>query len=646
MQDFKETLYALEVALYNICKRETQLSEQMRKLADYTEHLTADIETVRHLLAQLPVDDLTNVLPNSRLPIAAVAASVEEQSSVEQEADIPDSVLAADALLLSESAQAKAADTPESFDAEPEMINPVGLSGSQPLYMKTPSKTSDQFEMDLGIRWLSRIGIVALLIGLAMALSYTFPSFPNAMKILTGFIIAAGLFFGGGWLYKGMPVLGRILQGGGLSVGYLSVFATFFIPGVQLLTAPGLGLFSLFAYVGLVLGLAHRMPSQTVAMLSLAFGYYTAGYAESSTIALLSSGILSLGTIGLLKFHQDWKILPKINLLGALSSYLYWFHTGLYNDLTAQLYLGYTFLLFHTASMLRGDKGDIVLNQMNVIGFYAIYSSTQPVCEPAGSLEALLAIVELVSLRIMKSLKTQQENSEFSYGLVILSLLFAGIATMRYFHGVTLFTILFAEVLCWGFLSMRGRYRIPLISATYIGFGIAYFGSLFRLSNTAHTPLALGAIWMVVVAFLLEAIPFKRHQIGARSTLLYASSLYLLFALLIAVPAEWRTISLFGTGFAFLSTGFLARRKLYRIAGLVWVFALGGFSMLGDMSQLSMGYKILMFILMGIGLLGGSYGYSLLEKKLSKTDVAQAEAPETTMTAEALLKSSANFDDL
>lgn len=296
MPDLKETFYNIEVALYRICNKEEKLTQQMRNLADQTDQVITEVRHLKELLAEVPLDQLQTL----------ITAPASEPKPVQKEIE------PAPISLLEPGPQVVLADANPTIYTEPvpepspPIIHPEILE-SQPHF----SNEVGHFELDLGIKWLSRIGIVALLLGIAMALSYSFPSFPKEMKILTGFILTALLFFGGGKLYPSSPVLGRILQGGGLSVGYLSIFAMFFIPDVQLFQAGGVGIFLLFSYVGLVLSLAHKMNSQTVAILSLTFGYYTATYSESHITAFLSTAILSLGAVAVTRLHQDWKWLPK-----------------------------------------------------------------------------------------------------------------------------------------------------------------------------------------------------------------------------------------------------------------------------------------------------------------------------------------------
>lgn len=498
---------------------------------------------------------------------------------------------------------------------------PAPTKRSTPLHLRNlepDTKNGLNFEVDLGIKWLSRIGIIALLIGIAMGISYTFPSFSNPFKILTGFIISAVLYGAGHYLYKQTAILGRILQGGGISVGYLSLFAIFFIPGVQLLQAPEFGLVSLFCYVGLTMFLAHRLNSQTVALLSLAFGYYTSFSAVSPEIAFISTGMLSLATVGLTKLHPDWRIISKANLLGAILTYTIWnFRTSQYGNSAGKAYLIYTFLLFHIVSLLRARTGDFILNQLNTFGFYILYQCTQPAIAGTGIFEGMIAILQLGSLIALKAQDKEQDNAALDYGLLLTGLLFAGLGTVRFFDGKMVSCILAAGALSLGSLSSHSRYRTALVSATYIFLLLAYLLMVPVWGSLTNVSLMISAAWLCLVSLLLEAVPFRNQEGIFRACFLLIPAQWLaLSAIMTVATSEWRTITIFSMGFIDLALGFILQRKLYRILGLSWIFLIGGVSLLSDMAFLSTGYKILVFILLGVGLLAGSYFYSLLAKRL------------------------------
>jgi hypothetical protein len=489
--------------------------------------------------------------------------------------------------------------------------------------------SSGSFEMELGVKWLGRFGIVALLIGVALALSYSFPQFPNPLKILTGLMSGAGLFYLGHWLLQRAPILGRVLQGGGLSVGYISLFATFFMPDVQLIDAPILGLVLLFAYVAGCMVLSHRLKSQTVALLSLAFGYYTAGYSETASLAYASTAILTLATVGIARLNDSWKVLPVANLLGAYGTYVYWFNHDDYRrgsvdfDPIANLYLLFTFGLF---SLLRGKQGEALINALNCFVFYTLHATTQSAQMDKGGREFMLALVQGLTWVVTEQ-SERWRRSSLSSSLVCLTVLFVGLGTMRYFNADVLSAVLAAEALALGALSMQESYRRILVTGSYAFLALAFLSFLYPHGLSGWS-LYWNMLWVASVAVCLENKPFIAHPAPVRAILISFAMFYLWIATLTGPPSEWRTILLMLTGFSLLALGFLNHRKPYRWLALWWIFLIGGGSLLGDLAVLETGYKILLFILVGVGLLGGSYGYTRLEQWMNAKS-SEDDAEET-----------------
>ena len=92
-----------------------------------------------------------------------------------------------------------------------------------------PERPPGEWEQILGGNWLARIGVFALLIGIAFFLKYAFDKnwISPAIRVLMGGVFGL-LLLGGGHLWrKKYPVMTQVLTGGGVGVMFLSVFAAF-----------------------------------------------------------------------------------------------------------------------------------------------------------------------------------------------------------------------------------------------------------------------------------------------------------------------------------------------------------------------------------------------------------------------------------
>jgi hypothetical protein len=600
-----------------IFERLQRIDRQINLIRNQKAKVVDGLNNLDYRLEQLGIEfnDLSNSLPLPEQGNRSIIQSAPPQFNppqpvLTQETQFPEpEPIALESL---DSAQAQ---------AEPE-LQERGIPGA---FLLETQRQAEERESVLGTQWLSRIGIVVLLLGISMALAYTFPHFSNGLKILTGFVVASILYGVGHWLYNQTSVLGRILQGGGLSVGYASLFAVFFIPQVQLINLPMLGVFSLFCYVAGMLFMAHRLNSQTVAILSTAFGYYTAPYAGDQGIQLVAAATLSLATVVVTRLHPEWRLMPKINWAGAIITYQSASFSRTLPTVVYQIYLVYTALLFHLVSLLRGQRGDLPLGQMNTLVFYLLFLATLPALKPNGLLEFMIAAVQLGSLWLVKKLDREADCKELAQGLLFNTLLMTGIATCRYFGGGAKSAVLAAEALGLAMLSAKSRYRPMMVAFSYFALFSAYiavWGSWNTLSDPA---LFANALWVAGVSLCMEYKPFRHHSAPGGITLIVFAHLLIWTTVLKVSNENWRTLGIMLDGFSTLAAGFLLRRKRYRVTGLAIIFGFGGMSMLVDMIRLETIYKILLFILLGIGLLAGSYGYSRLSRHLEKEDVAAAE---------------------
>lgn len=115
-------------------------------------------------------------------------------------------------------AKAPAVSTPEPVTTpapayKPASYEPIHEDIPLSLHSLTPDK--HEWELTLGIKWFSRIGIIALLIGVALGLNCAMPYVSSEVKLMLGGLSALGLFALGTKLHEKMTLLGRVLQAGG-----------------------------------------------------------------------------------------------------------------------------------------------------------------------------------------------------------------------------------------------------------------------------------------------------------------------------------------------------------------------------------------------------------------------------------------------
>ena len=92
--------------------------------------------------------------------------------------------------------------------------------------------------MAIGTFWLSRIGIVALVTGIAWFIAVHFGDMSPVLRVVVGYGIAAAIAAGGAWLGARHRLLGHVVLGGGLAVGYVVTYALHFVAPMRMIESP------------------------------------------------------------------------------------------------------------------------------------------------------------------------------------------------------------------------------------------------------------------------------------------------------------------------------------------------------------------------------------------------------------------------
>jgi len=168
---------------------------------------------------------------------------------------------------------------------------------------------------------LVRIGSVVLFFGAGFLLKYAAEHSQLSIEIrMLGIVLGACAMLGVGWyLRASRPVYALALQGGGLGLLYLTIFASFRL--YELLAAShALILLALISGAGVAMAVAHN--ARWLAILSFAGGFLAPILASTGTgshVALFSwYAVLNIG-IAILAWHKAWR---SLNLLGMIATFI------------------------------------------------------------------------------------------------------------------------------------------------------------------------------------------------------------------------------------------------------------------------------------------------------------------------------------
>lgn len=529
-------------------------------------------------------------------------------------------------------------DLPVTPAAEPEQPGaaqipyslPIAIPADEPRVLREESEahSSDwwrEFEDRVGKRWMTWVGVLALVIGALFFLQYAVrqgwivPQLRVGAAVLTG---VALLVIGRHFLRNQMRALGQGLVGGGLAVLYGAFYAAFAM--YELLPQPVcFGAMVVVSAVGLTMAVRHdALPISFIAVLG---GFITPMILRTGTdsrdLLFLYLLVLDL-TVLTVAFFRQWPALLTLSFVGTTALFLTWF--GAYYTPAAMtptlLWLGAFYLAFllmpfaqHFARRKPLDAEQFAAAHVSAVcAFlmaYHILWPDHPHCLGfiAMGMGALYAVLGGFS----RLLVCDDRKSLFGFTLLAVSLVTLSIPMHFGLNGVTV---------TWAFegpalvaLGWIFRYR-PLRVGGFIVLGIAVLRVLFYHwpLHSASFALFLNPTFAVVMLVpLAAAVCAVLRRFGSDEQSDVDDALALV-AVLVAgvmgtalVHAEshlWITLS---SGIAPPVMGYWS----FSFGALIWAVGAAGFLFLGSGLKHDFGRAVgLIMLTLGAFLAACAYG--------------------------------------
>ncbi|CCK74900.1 conserved hypothetical protein [Oleispira antarctica RB-8] len=432
----------------------------------------------------------------------------------------------------------------------PETMSSVQSTPQAKNNSTTPPSSVDQgltYVIGLAKKYFSegnqivRIGLVVLFFGMSFLAKYSIENSLVSIEVrMVGILIAAFIVLGIGWhLRIKNPTYGLIMQGGGIAISYIAIFASFklyqLIPAE--LTFPLLIVFSLFA-----MSLAVLQNSRTLAITAIMGGFAApilASTGQGSHVGLFSYYLTLNCAIFFVAWFKSWRLLNVIGFIFTFIIASFWGVTQ-YRPLhfaSTEPFLIAFFLIYVAISILFSIKqkpelkgyvdGTLVFG-VPMVGFglqaALVHHMEYGLAYSAAALAGFYFLVSFLLKKFTRSEKQVGENLELmSQAMLALGVIFATL------------TIPFAldgrwSAASWaiegaGFVWIAIRQQREILK--YIGLAIQLLGGLLFL---ADYPYQSGAIVFLNVEFMGIAIIslsalFTAHLIQSEKYLLKNSDL-------------------------------------------------------------------------------------------------------------------------
>ncbi|KAF0215516.1 MAG: hypothetical protein FD174_4110 [Geobacteraceae bacterium] len=530
---------------------------------------------------------------------------------------------------------------------------------SKPEQKRKVSKSADSsLENAIGTRWIGRIGVLAILFGVAFFLKY---SFDNKLIGETGRVML-GIFWGAAFIgvgeylqkKKNLGLYGQMLTGGGLAVLYLALYAAFAL--YHLIPAP-LAATGMLAVTTTGMSLSIRYSTYSLAAIALLGGFLTPimlSTGQNQPLTLFGYILLlDIGTLLLLRFRQ-WPSLVAASLFGTVLLYFGW-HSEFYGDAQRWLAFGViaVFFVFYNLyiliSRLYSQNEESKVDQIVIFGsaaffflaffFQSHWESTWPV----KTFTLVLAGIEIGMAEVVRRRASNARMTIAAYAAA--SVIMTVIATFIALEQRWIMPALAAEMAALGWIGLRldlpalrrGAYLlgllvlfrfaddivlylepfqrfIPLFNGRFLvcaaavaGFYILmYFTARYRDKLDINERYVLEITFIITQALSLALLSIEVHDFfrfrSPGHILGWGSSHY---AYQLSFSVLWALYASLLTG-----VGIFKRLRGARVLGILLLGATVLKVFLVDLSALQTFYRIISFIVLGLLLLAVSYGYN------------------------------------
>lgn len=417
---------------------------------------------------------------------------------------------------------------------------------------RTPQREERLFESRVGSQWFNRIGIIAVLVGVALALKYVFDNHwvGPLGRVVIGLLSGAALIaWSEHFRAKGYTGFSYSLKAVGSGVLYLSLWAGFSVYGLFSATLAFAGMVVVTAFNAFI---AWRQDAELLAVYAIVGAFSTPlllATGHNDEVFLFSYLLLMNAATMALLVLKGWNRLLVLSFVGTISFYWGWYFQ-FYKPAeftTTAIFVVLFVLLFAAATVLarqkrthggHDDAARVLVSLANAafgfLGFYAMLS------RGGDARNITLAWVAVAFAAFYLGVRKLMENTpmagtslasisdvQLSIAIVFLTL---AVPLALHGHWITVGWMAEGTVLVWLATRMRtGLMRLLAAGALVLGLcSLAMDATIAQtrvLWNTRLLSFAVGTAAMAICAGLARREPVRPDaDASARSWRLLAAT--------------------------------------------------------------------------------------------------------------------------
>ena len=535
--------------------------------------------------------------------------------------------------------EAPAAPIPSPLIMHPALEVPI-----EKLAEKTPEPLREErsvgLEQKMGKYWLNKVGILVLAMGVTFLISYTFKYFGPFVKILTGYIIGAGLLVLGVKLEKkaGLTYYGRSLLGGGWAITYFTTYAMYHFQASRIIQSQLVDLILLGAVAVAILVHTLRYKSQEVSSVALFVGYFTATLGDINYFTLASCLFLAVISM-VLVYRMRWLRMIFVGIALTYLTHIFWVvkqvHASfvpagaldvgqvqfwLNNGFVALYWLVFTVSIYLIKDQSENEKKQLaVANFSNFLPFFVLAYSSIYAQYPDFKFPFVLGLGLVYAILALVSSRMKNEVLSTVNTLIALSLVTFAVPLRAFPLSTTV--IWLVELPCIIYIGQRfGKksfriFGLILAAAVFVrivtlDFTVSkvftVFGHNFTWKNLIFFIGAVSSYLSVIIARRIKDNARFEGEKFLTNAYSFFGTVYLTTFLWDAASEAWLGMTLFEEVFILAFIAFWLKDKAFRIysyillavASFALIFTQSGHNFIWIMAQLpvllvlGLGYKI------------------------------------------------------
>jgi hypothetical protein len=516
-------------------------------------------------------------------------------------------------------------------DAAASVYNSTGIFRYQQSTGKEPgpkmdAPQDDSMESRIGEYGMAWLGNIVLLFGILFLSQYLQNNNQEIISLVFGFVSVALVYLMGHLTGKSLPYMSRLFNYNGHLLLYIQAMRICLFPGSQIIENSFLGHAVVLVILISLIYLAYRNSSQLLAILVWLMVVITA-IADGSTHFMLPLMVGITGSAIFFVIRKAWWTGLMVAIFLSYLIYLMWI-TG--NPVMSKSFefisspqMGHIYLfacaLAYSLIALLPASDRVVQNQLNSaivlngLGFSFVFTLTvlalftETYFQYFG-LIAAFCIAYSVWLKLRGTWKSIAALYAI-YSFVALSITIAGI-----YHFPLAFLLLSIQSLLVVIVALwfRSRFMVVMNTILFVGLLIAYFvtGESLHGINFSFALVALGTAR--ILNWRKQRLEIRTELI--RNIFLFTGAFMVLFSLHEAVPSNFVTLSWALSAMVFFILSVAIRNMKYRWLAILTMVVTVFYLFIVDLSNISLGYRIVALMFIAAISLGISIFYSRRQK--------------------------------